>query len=114
MSLLREGNLKRQKQSDLSMIPDEELSRGLMVLSEEMKPDDLAGITAFPRSREKILQQLQLNGIRQWSDLKGRQVPVKLVLRQRGCGMGTAEAFARLVRLHGGCVVVDMPGDWIS
>jgi hypothetical protein len=37
-----------------------------------------------------------------------------VVLDQRHCALGTARTFARFVRQHGGCLVVDAPEGWKS
>lgn len=79
-----------------------------------MSPEDLSEIVVHAPARERILERLKQNGISQWSDLKGRQIPMDIILDQRHCAIGTARTFARFVRRHGGFLVVDAPEGWKS
>jgi len=63
-------------------------------------------------TRREILAELRKNGIRRWPEVAGRQIPVRVVARHRGCGEASVLAFARFIRELGGLVTVDIPPDW--
>src|SRR6266496_1876099 len=73
-----------------------------------IKPSDLSFLPS-KGDRHRILAELRASAIQVWVDLACRRAPARLITRHRACGQGTAEAFARFVRKHGGCVTVDIP-----
>ena len=73
-----------------------------------IKPSDLSFLPSRG-DRHRILAELRASAIQVWVDLACRRAPARLITRHRACGQGTAEAFARFVRKHGGCVTVDIP-----
>lgn len=48
--------------------------------------------------RRAVIAELRENGVERWTDVAGRQIPVRVIARHMGRGEQAREAFVRLVR----------------